>query len=56
MPGVVSDTPPLISLLKISQLDFLQRLSGEILRPKALSEGCKLDGLSLRFGWSYACE
>jgi len=36
MPRVVSDTTPLISLLKISQLDLLQRLYGEILIPKAV--------------------
>jgi predicted nucleic acid-binding protein len=56
MPWAVSDTAPLISLLKISQLDLLQRIYGEILIPKALFEGCKLDGLSLRFGRSYAYE
>ncbi len=38
MPKVVCDTTPIISLLKISQLDLLQKLYGEILIPRAVFE------------------
>ena len=33
---VVSDTTPLISLLKISRLDLLEKLFGEVLIPSAV--------------------
>lgn len=33
---IVSDTTPIISLLKIGRLDLLQKLFGEILIPKAV--------------------
>ena len=33
---VVSDTTPLISLLKISRLDLLEKLFGEVLIPAAV--------------------
>lgn len=33
---VVSDTTPLISLLKIDRIDLLERLFGEILIPQAV--------------------
>ena len=33
---VVSDTTPLISLLKINHLDLLERLFGEVLIPQAV--------------------
>ena len=35
---IVSDTTPLISLMKVSQLDLLARLYGEILIPRAVYE------------------
>ena len=33
---VVSDTTPLISLLKINRIDLLERLFGEVLIPQAV--------------------
>ncbi len=33
---VVSDTTPLISLLKINKIDLLERLFGEVLIPEAV--------------------
>lgn len=38
MPKVVCDTTPIISLLKISQLDLLHKLYGEIFIPRAVFE------------------
>lgn len=36
MPKIVSNTTPLISLLKIDRLDLLRRVYGEIIVPKAV--------------------
>ena len=33
---VVSDSTPLISLMKVSQLDILQKLFGDVLIPEAV--------------------
>ena len=40
---VVSDTTPLISLLKISRLDLLEKLFGEVLIPSAVFNELKTD-------------
>ena len=40
---VVSDTTPLISLLKINQLDLLEKLFGEVLIPEAVFNELTVD-------------
>nr|WP_296063477.1 hypothetical protein [uncultured Mediterraneibacter sp.] len=40
---VVSDTTPLISLLKINRLDLLQELFGEVLIPQAVFDELTAD-------------
>lgn len=40
---VVSDTTPLISLLKINQIDLLRRLFGEVVIPYAVYEELTVD-------------
>lgn len=40
---VVSDTTPLISLLKINRLELLEKLFGEVLIPKAVFEELTVD-------------
>ena len=51
---VVSDTTPLISLLKINQLDLLEKLFGEVLIPEAVfneltvDERCQLEAQLIR--------
>ena len=40
---VVSDTTPLISLLKISRLDLLEKLFGKILIPQAVFNELTVD-------------
>ena len=40
---VVSDTTPLISLLKINQLDLLEKLFGEVLIPEAVFNDLTVD-------------
>ena len=40
---VVSDTTPIISLLKISRLDLLEKLFGEVLIPNAVYEELTAD-------------
>lgn len=41
---VVSDTTPLISLLKIGRLDLLEKLFGEVLIPRAVFSELTIDG------------
>ena len=43
---VVSDTTPLISLLKISRLDLLEKLFGEVLIPSAVFNELTTDELN----------
>ena len=43
---VVSDTTPLISLLKINRIDLLEKLFGDVLIPQAV-----FDELMNDFGW-----
>ena len=40
---VVSDTTPLISLLKINRLDLLEKLFGEVLIPEAVFNELTVD-------------
>ena len=40
---VVSDTTPLISLLKICKLDLLEKLFGEVLIPQAVFDELTID-------------
>ena len=40
---VVSDTTPLISLLKINRLDLLEKLFGEVLLPEAVFNELTVD-------------
>ena len=40
---VVSDTTPLISLLKINHLDLLEKLFGQVLIPKAVFDELTVD-------------
>lgn len=40
---VVSDTTPLISLLKINRLELLERLFGEVMIPKAVFDELTVD-------------
>lgn len=40
---VVSDTTPLISLLKINRLDLLEKLFGEVLIPVAVFDELTVD-------------
>ena len=40
---VVSDTTPLISLLKIERLDLLEKLFGNVLIPQAVYEELTVD-------------
>ena len=40
---VVSDTTPLISLLKIDHLDLLEKLFGQVLIPKAVFDELTVD-------------
>ncbi|MCM1143436.1 MAG: DUF3368 domain-containing protein [Blautia sp.] len=42
---VVSDTTPLISLLKIERLDLLEKLFGQVLIPKAVFDELNADVL-----------
>lgn len=40
---VVSDTTPLISLLKINRIDLLEKLFGEVLIPQAVFDELTVD-------------
>ena len=40
---VISDTTPLISLLKINRLDLLEKLFGDVLIPQAVFEELTID-------------
>ena len=42
---VVSDTTPLISILKIDCIDLLEKLSGQILRPQVVFEELTADDI-----------
>ena len=41
---VVSDTTPLISLLKIQKMDLLEKLFGQVMIPKAVFDELTADG------------
>lgn len=40
---VISDTTPLISLLKINRIDLLEKLFGDVLIPQAVFEELTID-------------
>ena len=40
---VVSDTTPLISLLKIDRIELLEKLFGQVLIPQAVFDDLKVD-------------
>ena len=40
---VISDTTPLISLLKINRIDLLEKLFGDVLIPQAVLEELTID-------------
>ena len=40
---VISDTTPLISLLKINRIDLLEKLFGDVLISQAVFEGLTID-------------
>ena len=40
---VISDTTPLISLLKINRIDVLEKLFGDVLIPQAVFEELTID-------------